>query len=104
MAKTTINGTITVEFEYQMQFDENSTEFKEALSSYKNIIDPEADRDTMLKNVLYNVAVHQNYSVEGVGQIKLNGVLWNEKFPYSGIEMVPVTEGCEFEIKEVTNG
>ena len=84
--KKTIECTTYIELEY----DENSPEFKEALSSYTEMIDTDGDIDGMLKHVCHNV-IHFGVDtmVEGVGYIKPNyrDLYEEEKKLFSGITL-----------------
>lgn len=85
--KKSIECTTDIELEY----DENSAEFKEALSAYRETIDPDGDVDDMLKHVCHNI-IHfgANTMVEGVGYIKpsYRELYDEEKELFSGITLV----------------
>jgi hypothetical protein len=85
--KKTIECTTYIELEY----DENSPEFKEALASYKECIDHEGSADDMLKHVCHNfIHFGVDTMVDGVGYIKPNyrELYEEEKKLFSGITLV----------------
>lgn len=58
----------------EVEYDPESPEFKEALESYKEVVDKDGDENTMLQHAVYNVVRSGTESmVEGVGYIKLEG-------------------------------
>jgi len=68
--KKTFEVTSIVELEY----NENSTEFKEALASYKDVIYSKATARDMINNVVLNIVKNgHNHIIEGVGYVKYNG-------------------------------
>jgi hypothetical protein len=84
--KKTIECTTSIELEY----DENSAEFKEALSSYREVIDSDGDIDDMLMHVCHNIInFGVDTMVEGVGYVKpkYRGLFEEEKKVFSGITL-----------------
>jgi hypothetical protein len=68
--KKTFEVTSFVELEY----NENSTEFKESLASYKNVIYSKATARDMINNVVLNLVKNGHERIiEGVGYVKYNG-------------------------------
>jgi hypothetical protein len=54
-----------------LEYDENSPEFKEAILSYKECIDKHASANDMLKQVAYSLATNGfEHMIEGVGYVK----------------------------------
>ena len=94
MAKIEIELTGLVELTY----DENSTEFKEALEGYREVIDKNGTAEDMLKHVAFYVTRfgHEGM-VEGVGYVGYNGRKPTEE-PKSGIMVGEDYDEFDFEI------
>lgn len=76
---------IEVSGQIELTYDENSTEFKEALESYKASMNPKAKKKEMLQHVAFYVTKFgTDGMVEGVGFVGHNGRKPDEE-PYSGI-------------------
>ncbi len=97
MAKTTIEITGQIELTY----DENSTEFKDALASYADsIMERGAKKDAMLKHVAFYVnRFGIDEMVEGVGYVGYNGREPTEE-PYSGIMVGEDYDEFDFEVSK----
>ncbi len=66
--------TVTVEADIEVEFDENSAAFKEMFEGYKELIDPNADYETLTENIISLVARYGlDEFIEGVGYPKSNG-------------------------------
>ena len=79
--------TIKIEYVIEAEYDENSKEFQEALKSYREVIDPNADIDDFVKSAVYQVQRQGRYSLlEGIGYVKVNGYIEDESL-YCGIEI-----------------
>jgi len=78
-------ATIDVTGSFELTYDENSPEFKEAFSDFKACIDKEGTIESMLKHVAHNIIrFGDDRMVEGVGYVGYNGRI-PEKENYSGI-------------------
>lgn len=76
---------IEISGEINLTYDENSTEFKNALEGYKELIDERGTKERMLTHVAFCVMTFGiSNLVEGVGYVGCGGILPNER-PYSGI-------------------
>ena len=65
---------VSVETEIEIEFDENSLEFKELFEAYKEVIDNDGDYNTMAEHICYNVArLGVDEFIEGIGNTKING-------------------------------
>ncbi|HEX2900029.1 MAG TPA: hypothetical protein VHS96_09950 [Bacteroidia bacterium] len=92
MAKVKIELTGEVELE----FDEKSKEFTEALEGYCEVIDPFGKIDDMLKHVAFSVnKFGVDKMVEGVGYVAYKYTK-RPKQPYSGIVVIQTT--LEFDL------
>lgn len=77
--------TIALTGQIELIYDENSTEFKEALESYRASMYPKAKKKDMLLHVaFYVLKFGTDGMVEGVGFVGYNGRKPYEE-PYSGI-------------------
>lgn len=98
MTKSAFSGSVYIEFSY----DEDSIEFKDALSSYQTSMDHTATKDDMLRHVAFYITRFGIDSyIEGVGYVGHIGVTGNAiPEPNSGIV---VEDGYdEFEFDEVS--
>ena len=101
---------MTVTYEYEFYLDDESPEYLDSLESFNEVIQKDSDQADLLKNVMYNVAHRENYNVEGVGRVHVEGLFFSHVLPFSGITAKEISEDCEIEIKEkpvekeVTNG
>lgn len=74
---------VTVEKEIVIEFDENSSSFKEMFKGYKSAIDPGADYETFAENIASTVSRYGvDEFIEGVGFLKHNGE--NQTINYNG--------------------
>ena len=82
----------------ELTYDENSPEFKEALEGYKDVMEREGTKESMLKHVAFYITRFGIYSmVEGVGYVGHNNqTLMGE--PYSGIMVGKGFDDFDFEI------
>lgn len=95
MAKTIIEVTGQVELTY----DENSKEFKEALDGYRQCIEKNGSKESMLKHTAFYVTrFGADGMVEGVGYVGYNGRKPMEE-PYSGIMVSEDFDEFNFEIE-----
>ena len=79
--------SIEVMTQIDLQYDENSTEFKEAHKSYSECIDRGASVDDMLKHTATHVLrCGLGTMAEGVGYVGCNGEIPEDN--YSGIMIV----------------
>jgi len=81
--------TQTFEFsgEVVLTYDENSTEFQEALADFRELCrEPEATEDQMLAHVAQNLSEWSDHErmIEGVGYVAVEGMPVPEK-NFSGI-------------------
>lgn len=85
MKTTTVNFSGSLIFQY----DENSPEFKQAFSDFKEVIDSGAtSTDDMISHIAYNVArFGVENLVEGVGYVKFNGRVEDAEM-YCGVELL----------------
>jgi len=84
--------------EVELTFDENSAEFKEALEGYKDCIERNGNKESMLKHVAFYVTRFGiDGMVEGVGYVGYNGRKPTEE-PYSGIMVGEDFDEFDFEI------
>ncbi|RXK57548.1 hypothetical protein ESA94_20330 [Lacibacter luteus] len=80
----------------ELIYDENSTEFKEALEGYKKCIDKTGTKEDMLKHTAFYVTrFGTDGMVEGVGYVGYNGRKPTEE-PYSGIMVSEDYDEFEF--------
>lgn len=96
------NQTHIVEItgEVELIYDENSTEFKNALEGYKELIDERGTKERMLTHVAFCVMKFGiSNLVEGVGYVGCGGILPNEK-PYSGIMVSTGYDEFAFDLVE----
>lgn len=93
-----MNTTIKIEGEMELEYDENSIEFKEALESYQKIIEQNGSKESMLKHVAFHITRFGVESmVEGVGHVAMNGRKQGE--PFSGINVKEDYDEFDFEIE-----
>lgn len=92
--------TMAINFRCDVQFDSESPSFKEALASYRDVIDRNASIEDMVKHVVWNVYYRNDQDVEGVGHVLKDGDEGiNPKFNLSGINCQTYwDEVSEFEI------
>lgn len=65
---------VQLEAEIEIEFDENSEEFKALWGSYKEFIDPYANYESFCENIASQVARYGTKDqIEGVGYLKING-------------------------------
>lgn len=78
-------ATVNVEANFKVRYDINSAEFKEALQSYRDVIDSDGEPDDMINHCIYNVMNFGSHRmIEGVGYIQVGDQ--NPKGePFSGI-------------------
>jgi hypothetical protein len=94
MKKTIIDITGQIELTY----DENSPEFKEALKSYREVIEKEGTKESMLKHIAFYVTRFGiDGMVDGVGYIGFNGRKPSED--YSGIMISEDYDEFNFDIR-----
>lgn len=80
-----------------LEYDDSSNEFKEALASYLEVIEPAGSVESMLAHVAFHVVrFGSDRMVEGVGYIGYNGLKPKDE-PYSGIMVGPDCYEFEFE-------
>lgn len=95
MQKAIIDLTGQVELTY----DENSQEFKEALEGYRESMERNGTKESMLKHVAFYVTrFGTDGMVEGVGYVGYNGRKPKEE-PYSGIMIGEDFDEFDFEIQ-----
>lgn len=90
--------TITVEGEIQLEYDENSIEFQNALASYKEICDENADAEDLIKNVCHNlIRFGEERMIEGAGYVKPRHISWDKvPTPHTGIELTTDVDYMDF--------
>ena len=89
---------VKVSGEIELEYDENSPEFKEALEGYREVIDSTGNADDVLKQVSYYITRFGTEGmVEGVGYIGYNGKIPTEE-PYSGIMVSLGYDEFDYEI------
>jgi hypothetical protein len=65
---------LTVQAEIEIEFDENSPEFKEMWDGYRTYIDSNADHESLCENIASLISRYGvDEFIEGVGYVKLNG-------------------------------
>jgi len=71
--------TIKIEYIIEAEYDENSKEFQEALESYREVVNSDADADDMVKNAVFQANRRGgDRMIEGIGYVKVNGRIENE--------------------------
>lgn len=89
--------TIKAEGEFNLSYNPESKEFKDAYADYLDVIDKGADVESFLKNVCSQLMRGgANRMIEGVGYVKCNGRIMGQ--PYSGIEVESDDPDFDFEI------
>lgn len=91
---------MTTEYEvkqvFEVNYDEGSPEFQEALEGYRECINSDADAKDMVKAAVWHIAKYGNNNmIEGIGYVKYNGLLFPRQLPYSGIEVTESYEDVE---------
>lgn len=65
---------VTVQAEIIVEFDENSEEFKEVFQGYKEIIDENADFESLSESIASQISRYGvSDMIEGIGYVKNNG-------------------------------
>lgn len=65
---------VQLEAEIEIEFDENSEDFKTLWQNYKEFFDPSADYESFCENIASQVARYGTRDhIEGVGYLKVNG-------------------------------
>lgn len=65
---------VQLEAEIEIEFDENSEEFKTLWESYLEYFDSQADYESFCENIAMQVAKHGTEEhIDGVGYLKVNG-------------------------------
>lgn len=78
-------ATVNVEATFKVKYDANSPEFKEALESYRDVIESDGEPDDMINHCIHNVMnFGASRMIEGVGYVKV-GDREPEGEPFSGI-------------------
>lgn len=87
MKKTT---QIQVSSTIELSYDEDSIEFQEALEGYREIMEPGATVENMLRHVAFYVARFGSIGmIEGVGYLHIQGTNFeSDREPFSGIEVL----------------
>ena len=89
---------IEITGQIELTYNENSSEFKEALEGYQELIEKEGDKESMLKHVAFNVTKFgTNEMIEGVGYVGYNGRKPTEE-PYSGIMVGEYYDEFDFDV------
>lgn len=105
MAKKTIVVDLNVSYQFAVKFDDESLEFKQALSDFQEVIDSNSDVKKMIGHCLYQYALRGTRDIEGVGTIAVDGLDYSESqnnFPFSGISVVTVwDEEVEYNMEEI---
>ena len=95
MSKIEIELTGIIELTY----DENSSEFKEALEGYQEVIEKGGNKENMLKYVAFYVTRFGKHGmIEGVGYVGFNGRKPSED-PYSGIMVGEDYDEFDFDVR-----
>jgi len=85
--------------EVELTYDENSREFKEAFEAYKDMIDINANIESMLNHVAFHVTRYGTDSmVEGVGYVGYNGKIPDKEL-YSGIMVSEDYDEFDFQMQ-----
>ena len=93
-----MNTIIEITGEIELEYDENTNEFKEALEAYQKSIDPNGKKEDILKHVAFHVTRFGIESmVEGVGYVAFGSNKIEE--PFSGITVKKNYDEFDFEIK-----
>jgi hypothetical protein len=82
----------------ELTYDEDSPEFKESLEAYKDVMEKDGTKESMLKHVAFYITRFGIHGmVEGVGYVGYNGKKSTNK-PYSGIIVGNNYDDFDFEI------
>jgi hypothetical protein len=79
--------TIELTYSFEVEFDSASNEFQEALKSYREVIDSDADEDDFIKSAV--IQAHRKGGgslLEGIGYVKVRGRVTDDEM-FCGIEL-----------------
>lgn len=93
MPKKKIKAVFTASWEFEIEYEDQSPEFKRALKEYSTAINKGGDAKSMLEHCIFNYALRGTRDVEGVGVIEVDGFNHSfHKFDPAGISLKTIME------------